>query len=149
MHVLAPQPGNDLIPIFFNVDSSVGHNAQNSSPVDIMLVQFLMRKAAERDAAGIQPDRKQRMLRVSPDGRCGPITIDGIRAVQETMKDKHPGTTVDGRVSKARGTEYGGGFWTIVSLSAAVRTRYPESWPRIQDLPACPGALRTEVIKSL
>ncbi len=149
MHVLAPQPRNELVPIFFNVDSSVGHNAQNSSPADIMLVQFMIRKSAERDTAGIRPDRKQRMMRVTPDGRCGPITIDGIRAVQEVMKEKHPGTTVDGRVSKARGLEYGGGFWTIVSLSAAVRRRFPESWPRIQDLGGCPGLLKMEATKSL
>ena len=142
MHVMAPRKLDISTYIFFNVDSSVGNNAVNSNPVDILLVQFLIRKCAELAADGLRPDRRQRMLRVTPDGRVGPLTIDGIKAVQETMRDKYPGTVIDGRVSYARDYRYGGGIWTIVSLNFSLRKRTPQIWPRLQDLPGCPGALK-------
>ena len=149
MHILAPQPPRNDIPIFFNINSSVGHQGQNSKREDIMLVQFLIRKSAEKDSAGIKPDQRQRMLRVVADGQCGPITIDGIRAVQETMKERNPRTVVDGRVSPARGYIYGGGFWTIASLNTAFRKRYRQNWPRLQSIADCPGLLRAEAERCL
>ncbi|MEJ2379442.1 MAG: hypothetical protein P8Y71_30000 [Pseudolabrys sp.] len=149
MHVSAPQPRFDGLPIFFNIDSSVGANAQNSNFADITLVQFLIRKSAERDAGTITLDRRARMLKVVPDGRVGPLTIDGIRAVQETMRDKNPATVVDGRVSPARGYRYGAGVFTIVSINTANRTRYPEFWPCLHHFPGCPAILKMESAKSL
>ena len=42
VHVLAPKPAVSGIPVFFNVDNSVGRNGQNSSMDDILLVQYFL-----------------------------------------------------------------------------------------------------------
>ena len=149
MHVLAPKPTNKAIPIFFNVDSTVGNRGANSNKNDILLVQFLIRKSAELAIGTLRPDRRQRMLRVTPDGRVGPLTIDGIKAVQETMREKTPSTVVDGRISPARGYHYGGGFYTIVSMNNAVRKRRLTVWPRLQDLPGFPAAIKPKFQESM
>jgi peptidoglycan hydrolase-like protein with peptidoglycan-binding domain len=136
--------------MFFNVDSSVGNNGTNSNRADILLVQFLIRKLSVLAASNLSPDQRARMGRVTVDGMSGPITIDGIRAVQERMREKQPGTVVDGRVSGARGRhQYGAGVWTIVSLNSSLRKRIPSVWPRLQDLPDCPAALKIEIQKCM
>ncbi len=143
MHVLAPKPMHSRIPIFFNIDSSVGQNGNNSSPEDVMLVQFFIRVNAQRNTGNIDRNQLQRMLKVTVDGKCGPMTIDGIRAVQEVRKTRLAATVVDGRVSPSRGGyQYGAGVWTIVSLNSGFRSRYPEMWPRIQNHPNCPPLLK-------
>src|SRR5438105_13615804 len=109
MHVLAPQPRKFDIPLFFNIDSSVGQGGANSRIEDILLVQFLVRKAAETASATLSPERKARMLKVKTNGIVDDDTIDGIRAAQEHIRQGRPGTIVDGRASPARGYEYGSG----------------------------------------
>ncbi|HVK09602.1 MAG TPA: hypothetical protein VM597_12565 [Gemmataceae bacterium] len=147
MHILSPQPRIAELSMFFNVDTSVGEGGSNASPEDILLVQFLVRKVGETvpPGAGVTLDRKARMMRVPQTGVKDPLTADGIRAVQESMRDKVPSTKVDGRVSVARGYKYGGGAFTIVSLNATVRAHFPRVWPRLQDFPDCPGLLRMRV----
>lgn len=150
MHVMAPQPAVQGCPIFFNVDSSVGNNGMNSNRTDILLVQFLVRKLGQI-ATNIPTDKRARMAKVVVDGLSGPNTIDGIRAVQELMRDtKAPGTVVDGRISSARGYTYASSTgWTIVNLNAALRSRSQSIWPRLHDLPDCPGELKSEFQKCL
>lgn len=146
MYLMSPRPPQPEVGVFFNLDSSVGNNGSNSNRTDILLVQFLIRKLSVLAASNLSPDQRVRMGRVTVDGRSGPITIDGIRAVQERMRQKHPGTVVDGRVSSARQTgEYGGGIWTIVTLNSSTRKRIRSVWPRLQDLPDCPAALKMDI----
>ena len=150
MHVMSPRPTNSALPMFFNVNSSVGNNGTNSNRADILLVQFLTRKISVIAAANLSPDQRARMGRVTVDGVSGPITIDGIRAFQERMRQRHPGTVVDGRASSAQdGHVYGNGVWTIVSLNNSLRKRIPSVWPRLQDLPDCPSPLKTEFQKCM
>ena len=139
MYLMSPWPAQPEVKVFFNLESSVGNNGTNSNRNDILLAQFLIRKLSAV-AASISPDQRTRMGRVAVDGRSGPITIDGIRAVQEKMRGISPGTVVDGRVSSAGHTgRYGGGVWTIVTLNSSLRKRIPAVWPRLQDLPTAPG----------
>ena len=146
MYVMAPRPSEGQVPIFFNVDSSVGHKGANSSPEDILLVQFLIRKAGD-SSPNLPPHQRERMRNVAPTGVCDPETIDGIRAVQETMRESHPGTIVDGKVSPARGYRYGAGIWTIVSLNVTIRKRFPQVWPRLQDFADCPPLVKKRVVE--
>ncbi len=150
MYLLSPRPPQRELGVFFNVDSSVGHMGSNSNRTDILLVQFLIRKLSVIAAANLSPNQVARMGRVSVDGMSGPITIDGIRAVQEKMREKYPRTVVDGRVSSARPAgRYGGGIWTIVTLNTSVRSRIPSVWPRLQDVPDCPPTLKLEFQKCM
>ena len=146
MHVVAPRPRGSTLSIFFNVDSSVGENGVNTSLEDVLLVQFLLHKIGEGGiGAGITRDRQMRLLRVVPTGVCNPVTISGIRAVQEAAREQKPATVVDGCVSVARGYSYGRGDFTIVTLNASVRAHHPRVWPRLQDFPDCPAQLRLRV----
>jgi hypothetical protein len=129
--------------MFFNVDSSVGQGGVNSSREDILLVQFLVRKAGETATPAVSADRKARMLKVRATGTCDDDTIDGIRATQEHIRQVIPGTVVDGRVSPARGYDYGGGSWIIIFLNMQIRVKFSNVWPRLQDLADCPPQLKT------
>ena len=150
MYLMSPRPPQPEIGVFFNLDSSVGYNGANSNRTDILLVQFLIKKLSVLAASTLSPDQRARMGRVTVDGMSGPITVDGIRAVQERMRQKHPATVVDGRVSSARPSlRYGGGVWTIVTLNGSLRKRIPTVWPRLQDLPDCPAGLKIEIQKCM
>jgi hypothetical protein len=148
MHIVATRPVVPELPLFFNVDGSVGENGQNSSAEDILLVQFLLHEiaaAAKSSKPGGEAHR-QRILKVPMSGANDAATIDGIRAWQEGRKEGMPATIVDGRVNSARGVFYvKGGEWTIVDLNAMFRTLFPKIWPRLQDHPSCPGLLKTRV----
>ena len=147
MRVVAPQPRIRDLSLFFNVDTSVGNQGANSNPEDILLVQFLVRKVGETTGigSGVTPERKARMSMVVPTGAIDPVTIDGIKAVQESMRELVAGTKVDGRVSVARNFAYGSGSYTIVSLNATVRKHFPRLWPRLHDFPDCPSLLKVRV----
>ena len=146
MHLLMPKPSNTFVPIFFNVDAAVGNQGANATE-DVLLVQFLLRKSA--GAAGLSASRKTRLLKVKVNGTCDADTIDGIKAAQEHMREKEPGTVVDGRVSRAHGYDYGGGFWTIATLNRNVRRDFSNVWPRLQDFSDCPASLKTRVAELL
>lgn len=47
MHIVVTRPATPELPLFFNLDSSVGHQGQNSRQEDILLVQFLLHQIAE------------------------------------------------------------------------------------------------------
>ena len=148
MYVFAPEPYDESLPMFFNVDGVVGVNGANATD-DVALVQFLIRKAGERVPPSRGVDRTPRYLAVPLSGTCDPPTIDGIRAVQEDMREKFPGTIIDGRVSPARGLRYGPSPWTIVMLNGFCRKFCPEFWPRLFDAGDCPGPLIAAVKRRL
>lgn len=148
MHLFAQTQAPNL-PIFFNVDSSVGQGGANSNQEDILLVQLLLKKAAERPPATVPASTTQRVARVTLSGTSDSATIDGIRAIQERMRERNPGTIVDGRVSPARGVSYGEADWTIVTLNTHCRRAFPEVWPRLQDFRDCPPQLRARFAQLL
>lgn len=140
MHMFVP---SDRSQVLFNVDAHVGVSCTNKAE-DVLLVQFLMRKAAVRSLQD-RPAIRQRLLRVPISGTCDDPTIDGIRAVQERMRERNPGSVIDGRVSPAKASDYGAGAWTIVTLNYTVRSDFPETWPRLHDFSDCPGLLKTRI----
>lgn len=147
MHALAPRPTDPGVPVFLNVDTSVGYMGSNSSPDDILLVQFLLRVGAEEAPVGATPEgelRRQTILRVEIGGPVNATMIGGIRAFQEVLREKNKGTIVDGRVSPAQGYRYGAGFFTIVSLNLLFRKNVAAMniWPRIDKHPRCPEILK-------
>jgi hypothetical protein len=148
MHVLAPRPSNPQLPLYFNVDTSVGQGGANSSREDILLVQFLLRKVGDASPE-VPPHRREVMRNVDPTGVCDADTIAGIRAAQEVMRERFPSTVVDGKVSTARTYEYGRGVYTIVSLQVTLRRKFPKEWPRLDEFADCPPELKTRVPKIL
>ena len=144
MRIFVPDPTDHMI---FNIDAHVGQGCTNKSD-DVFLVQFLMRKAGEKKPVD-RPDIRARLVKVPLSGTVDPLTVDGIKAAQEAMRAKRPTTVVDGIVSPARGVDYGGGIWVIVTLNDSVRTSFPDKWPRLQDFSDCPEPLKTKVLQIL
>jgi len=145
MHIATTRPMISNLPIFFNVDTSVGKSGQNSSKEDILLVQFLLKATAEvaPNGKGDGEASRQRALKVPVTGVADDLTMDGIHAWQEARKRSLPATIIDGRVDPARGVFYAkGGEWTIVDLNGIFRTLFPNIWPRLQDHPKCPAILK-------
>jgi len=152
MHIVMTRPADANLPIFFNVDTSVGKGGQNSSQEDILLVQFLLQATSEaaHSSSGVGEARRQRTMKVPVSGIADAATMDGIHAWQEGRKESLPATIVDGRVNPARGIFYArGGEWTIVDLNAVFRAFFPRIWPRLQDHPKCPALLKTRVAQVL
>ena len=158
MHVIYTPTALDL-PLFFNVDSSVGDGGDNSSSEDVMLVQFFLAIAGENlqgtpPPSGVSAIDWQSMIDLCVSlwstGECDEATIDAIRAFQTAVHDNHPAIIVDGRVSVARGFTYAPhAAWTIANMNFVIRTHFPRIWPRLQDHPQCPGALKTRFPKVL
>lgn len=146
------QPRDPLIPLFFNVESSVGRQGQNSKRADILLVQYLIKKHGQRTPAPTAEGQAELkiMREVKTSGTVDDQTIRAIEAFQTGMRRKNPGTVVDGRVSVARNYGYGGGtIFTITALNGFVRRFYPEVWPRLHDLTDCPSDLKSLIPKIL
>jgi hypothetical protein len=152
MHVLVPKHPTSIVPIFFNIDTSVGEKGQNSNPEDILLVQFLLRTLAE-SATSSSPTgetRRQRLLKVPVTGVCDNLTVDGIRAWQEGRHDGSRASIVDGRADSARDVFYvKDGEWTIADLNGMFRMLFPNIWPRLQDHPKCPPAIKLRMSQLL
>lgn len=141
VHVLAPRPPLSALPVFFNVDTSVGRNGQNNSVDDIMLVQFLISLIAKNPSPGSQLTR---FANLPVTGHMNDETIAAIDAVQVAGALQK-----DGRVSVAKGYSFGTKFYTIVSLNFSVRKRFPANWPNIEELPGCPGLLNLACRRAL
>jgi hypothetical protein len=132
VHVLAPRPPKPFLPIFWNVDTSVGKNAANSTVEDILLVQFFISLIVKNPLGSTPPGLRP----VSVTGRINPETIAAIEVLQRAS-----GLTPDGRISVAHGYEYGGKGWTIVHMNNAVNARFQTRWPNLDELPECPALL--------
>ena len=145
MHILVT--GDSNLPLVFNVDQPVGEGCPNR-PDDVLLVQFLIKRAAEKGTMAGKQDQKRRMLAVPQTGYCDAATVDGIRAVQEYLQNKG-GATPDGRITPSSSTtRFGNHVFTIGNLNSTVRHHHPDEWPRLQDIDGCPSGIK-ERIKTL
>ena len=125
MHVVATK--NSTLPLFFNVDSSVGNNGADSSTEDILLVQFFLHILSEAwqtltPPPGVPAQDWNDLLatagEVQMNGTCDIATIAAIGAFQNRYHDEHPTIVVDGQVSIARGIYYAPeGAWSIALLT--------------------------------
>ena len=150
MHIATTRDSD--LPIFFNVDTSVGKGGQNSSQEDILLVQFLLQATAEATppAQGARDATRQRAANLAASGVADAATADCISAWQEARKATKRATIIDGRVNPARGIFYAkGGEWTIVDLNAVFRASFPRLWPRLHDHPKCPALLKARMAQVL
>jgi hypothetical protein len=73
-----------------------------------------------------------------------PETIRGIELVQTANR-----STVDGRVSVARGYRFGANFYTVVSLNFNIKERFRSQWPNVEEMPGCPALLNLACRRAL
>lgn len=139
--VLAPQPPMSVLPVFFNLDSSVGNKAANSNRDDILLVQFFLKALAQKVHSQAGRQAAPILAQTPLSGVVDQATIRSIVTFQELQKAKGNMKVVDGRVSPALGYRHSGGFYTIVGMNAALRQDFPKQWPRLDQIPGCPGGV--------
>lgn len=145
-HLLTPKPAHAALPVFFNVDGVVGERPAENRQEDVFLVQFLINLVGSTPTAKTEPELVAAFRRVSVTGTIDQATIDAIRAYQQIRRNTDgPSQVVDGRISPARGYQFGSALYTIVLFNDMVQNRNTDIWPRIDKLPNCPGPLRTMV----
>lgn len=115
-----PDPGLDRI---LNVSQKVGPDPDCvNEPGDVEAVQRLIAIAAS-DFAGAHGFGLPQ-----PTGRFDPLTGFYILRMQVTHLRHHPGATIDGCISPARGASYGGGIFTIVHFNSIAKTKNKAAW---------------------
>lgn len=149
-HLLAPQPPDPELPVFFNVDGVVGAAPAQNLREDVLLVQFALSKLAD-SRLPVRAEMRAVLKAVRVTGAIDPETITAIREVQAMYKrGTYPGTIVDGRVSPARGGyDYGGACWIIVHLNNEIQSDHVNVWPRIDKIPGCPAELQKMVLRTV
>lgn len=145
-HFMAPQPAEEQLPTFYNVDAVVGSAPATNKREDVLLVQFGFKMIADNPMTGTDPALLAAAKLVKVTGTIDPFTVSAITRLQESRKKKVPGTIVDGRISPAKaGYSYGSGAWTIASLNDSMQQRSLDIWPRIDKIPSCPSEIKLMV----
>jgi hypothetical protein len=145
-YLVAPQPANPFIPVYWNIGAPVGEDCTND-PADLLLVQFLLSLLLKRPAqespfarkeCGTEPGTDLEPLPpVVPSGRLDEPTLRALRNLYGGHRIPRPAATI----TPARGYWHNGELWLIVYLNAAVSQAYPDVFPRLDLIPACPPAL--------
>jgi hypothetical protein len=148
--LLAPQTPLAELPVFFNVDDVVGAGPAQNRREDVLLVQMALKQIGDSPKQDADANLVAACKAVQMKGTMDDATTKAIRLVQEQARKDQPSTIVDGRVSPARGAySYGAGYWTIVVLNIAIRTRNLNTWPRIDKIAGCPNELQQMVNRTL
>jgi hypothetical protein len=150
-HLLAPQKSLPTLPVFFNVDETVGAAPAANKREDVLLVQFAFVVIASNPAPDSSAEFNVAAAAVKLTGVADPATINAIVATQNEAKRKGlAGTVIDGRVSPAKGGyAYGTSTWTIVHLNESMQGRHIKLWPRIDQIPGCPPELQQMVVRTV
>jgi len=149
-HMLAPQPPNPELHLFFNVDAAVGAAPAENKKEDVLLVQFAFKVIADSPRPTTDKGLLAAAKAVRVTGTIDDATINAIRVEQRLMKEENSGQIVDGRVSSARNAyNYGTGLWVITVLNHAIATRIPNTWPRIDKIAGCPIELQQMVVRAV
>jgi hypothetical protein len=149
-HLVALQPPDPELPVFFNVDAPVGAPPAQNKREDVLLVQFAFKVNADTAGPKAPPSLIAAAKAVRVTGMIDQETITAIRVLQEELKKGRKETVVDGRVSPARGAYgFGGALWVIVVLNNSLQNSFVDIWPRIDKIPGCPAELKQMVIRQV
>ncbi|MCV0394413.1 MAG: hypothetical protein K5872_15760 [Rhizobiaceae bacterium] len=124
----------------WNLDSSVGKGGANNNATDISFVQWYY--TLSRDFHLTTPAAKAIYKNVAITGKCtGQDSDPLVQAILSQQREtRHP--TVDGKISVAKGTgKVGDSAYFILRMGARMAVMYPQAWPRLDQIPHCPGAV--------
>lgn len=150
-HLFVPADPESSLPLWYNVDETVGAWPARNAEEDVWLVQFLLHAALTNSTLA---ESREVGKTVVLNGRCSPgdpadPTIAALRYVQRQLRTHGLTTVVDGRVSRARAYHFGGGYFTIVWLNEMVQRRHHALWPRIDRIPKAPDPVRKLVTRTV
>lgn len=147
-HLFIPNPYEEQLPVFFNVDAVVGAQPATNKREDVLLVQFAMNVIANNPVSSTHPDFLAAARQVKVTGVIDQATINAIRQLQ--LKNSMPGAIADGRVSPAKGgASYGESTYSIAILMNSLQNRNVDVWPRIDKIPGCPAELAAMVTRTV
>ncbi|MBL8177053.1 MAG: hypothetical protein JNK48_20435 [Bryobacterales bacterium] len=147
-HLFIPNPYEEQLPVFFNVDAPVGAYPAANNREDVLLVQFAMTVIANNPVHTTHPDFLAAAKQVKTTGFIDQPTINAIRQMQ--LKNSMPGAIADGRVSPAKGgASYGESTYSIAILMNSLQNRNVDIWPRIDKIPGCPAELAAMVKRTV
>jgi len=151
-HLLAPQPPNPELPVFFNVDHAVGAAPAQNLREDVLLVQFAFKVMGEVPRRpNTEPELVAAARRVRVTGSIDAETVEAIKVFQGVLRRKFPDQVVDGRVSPARGGYLysQSAAWLITHLNNALQNPNVGIWPRIDMVQGCPPELGRMVARTV
>jgi len=147
-HLFVPTPTLEDLPVFFNVDAVVGAQPAKNNREDVLLVQFAFNVIANNPVSTTKPEFLAACKQVKVTGIIDNETVSAIRVMQ--LKQSHPGSIADGRVSPAKaGLSYGQAFYSIAILMNSLQNRNVDVWPRIDKIPGCPAELAAMVQRTV
>ena len=132
----------------WNLTASVGKGGANNDVADVSFIQwyytlalnFHLTEAANKDV--------YRNVRIT--GQCNGTDRDPLVAaiIQQQRSMSHP--SVDGKVSVVTGSgKVGAKAFFLLRLEARFAIMYPSAWPRLDQIPGCPQAVRQAMVAAV
>lgn len=124
----------------WNLDNSVGKGGANGNLGDVSFIQWYYTHAMNFHLT--DPGSKEIYRKVQVTGRCDGTDKDPLVAAilcqQRSMR--HP--VVDGKVSVVKGDgKVGLNAFFLLRLEARFAIMFPNAWPRLDQIPNCPGSV--------
>ncbi len=142
---------HDNTAFMWNLDSSVGKGGMNNNQTDICYLQWYYTLAAQ--FPGVDAAGKEVYKAVSVTGICSgrdddPL-VKAITAQQRALN--HP--VIDGKASALPGTSGNVRLsdhkaFFIIRLGGRLAYMYPQSWPRLDQMPRCPPSVAAAVLEA-
>jgi hypothetical protein len=133
--------GHGIVNFQWNIDCSVGKNADNTLITDVSYIQWYYKLAAQNPKT--PPDRRAIYQNVEVTGHCSGTGDDPLSAAiwahQEALQ--HP--EIDGKISVAHGStgKIGSSAFFVLRLGARLADMFPNVWPRLDLMPGCPASV--------
>ena len=121
----------------WNLDSSVGKGGANSHIPDVSFIQWYYTLAAGFHLTDEANKIAYRNVKIT--GSCNGSDSDPLVAAIITQQRSMNHPYVDGKVSVVTGTgKVGASAFFLLRLEARFAIMYPNAWPRLDLIPACP-----------
>jgi hypothetical protein len=122
-------PGSpDGLPFIWNISQHVGCYQCPNLPTDVELVQFMLKGLVDAGQLGHEGVTGLRTPPLATGGSFNAVLGFWIFYLQTGGKSS---ATVDGIMSPAKGTSYGGGVWAITKLNHVYKECFPAQWANL------------------
>lgn len=128
----------------WNLECSVGRNAENRLACDVAYIQWYYMLAAAHP--NTPPERRAAYSKVSVTGGCRGTDDDPLIRAIVTHQTALKHQKIDGKLSVAKGNgKIGVDAYFVLRLGARLSDMYPQFWPRLDLIPTCPPLVANAV----
>ena len=132
----------------WNLTNSVGKGGANTNLADVSFIQWYYTLALNFHMT--EPPNKEVYRNVRITGHCNGTDRDPLVAaiIQQQRSMGHP--SVDGKVSVVTGTgKLGDKAFFLLRLEARFAIMFPNAWPRLDQIPSCPQAVKEAMLAAV